>query len=84
MHPIRTLDQLPTGQQAAVVSLSGPEEQSRRLLELGFAPGRAVAALQESPWGDPVAYGICGAVIALRRADARYITIETPSGAHRL
>ena len=76
MHPIRTLDQLPTGQQAAVVSLSAPPGQSRRLLELGFAPGRAVTALQESPWGDPVAYGVCGAVIALRKADAQHIYIE--------
>ncbi|MCI8302681.1 MAG: ferrous iron transport protein A, partial [Oscillospiraceae bacterium] len=36
-----------------------------------------VAAVQESPWGDPVAYAVCGAVIALRRADARQIGIHT-------
>ena len=64
------------GERAAVTSVSAPEEQRRRLLELGFVPGGAVAAVQESPWGDPVAYAVCGAVIALRRADARQIAVR--------
>ena len=46
------------------------------MLDLGFVPGGAVTALQESPWGDPVAYAVCGAVIALRRADARHIAVQ--------
>ena len=47
-----------------------------RLMELGFVPGGSVRAVQESPWGDPVAYAVCGAVIALRRADARRIAVR--------
>ena len=46
------------------------------MLDLGFVPGRPVSALQESPWGDPVAYGVCGAVIALRRADTQQILVR--------
>ena len=71
-----TLDSLAVGQRAAVAGLSAPEDQRRRLLDLGFTPGGTVAAVQESPWGDPVAYAVCGAVIALRRADARRIAIQ--------
>ena len=71
-----TLDSLAVGQRAAVAGLSAPEDQRRRLLDLGFTPGGSVAAVQESPWGDPVAYAVCGAVIALRRADARRIAIQ--------
>lgn len=71
-----TLDSLAVGQRAAVAGLSAPEDQRRRLLDLGFTPGGTVAAVQESPWGDPVAYAVCGAVIALRRADAGKITIH--------
>ena len=76
MEDVTTLDQLAVGQRAAVTGLSAPEDQRRRLLELGFVPGGMVSAVQESPWGDPVAYAVCGAVIALRRADARQIAVK--------
>lgn len=76
MEDVTTLDGLTAGGQGWVIGLAAPEPQRRRLLELGFVPGGRVAALQESPWGDPVAYAVCGAVIALRRADARKITIR--------
>lgn len=70
-----TLDQLPVGANATVASLTLTGNKRRRLLDLGFAPGSTVRALQESPWGDPVAYAVQGAVIALRREDAKQITL---------
>lgn len=70
-----TLDRLPVGRTAAVSAVNAEGAQRRRLMELGFVPGAAVSAVQASPWGDPVAYGVCGAVIALRGADARQIVI---------
>lgn len=76
MEEVTTLDRLEVGQQAAVTGVSAPEDQRRRLQELGFVPGGVVQAAQESPWGDPVAYTVCGAVIALRRADARQIAVR--------
>lgn len=76
MEEARTLDRLTVGQRATVLSLAAVPEQRRRMLDLGFVPGSPVTALQESPWGDPVAYGVCGAVIALRRSDARQISVQ--------
>ena len=76
MEDVTTLDRLPVGQNASVTRLTAPEAQRRRLLELGFVPGGRVAAVQESPWGDPVAYAVCGAVIALRRDDAKQIAVR--------
>ena len=76
MEDVTTLDRLPVGCRAAVEDLSAAGAQRRRLLELGFVPGGAVTAVQESPWGDPVAYAVCGAVIALRRSDARRIAVK--------
>ena len=70
-----TLDALPVGRGARVCRLDAAGMQRRRLLDLGFVPGAAVTALQASPWGDPVAYGIRGAVIALRQEDAAAIKI---------
>ena len=76
MEEITTLDRLPVGQRSEVTAVSAAADQRRRLQELGFVPGGEVTAVQESPWGDPVAYAVCGAVIALRRADARQITVR--------
>ena len=76
MEDVTTLDRLAVSQRAVVAAVSAPEDCRRRLLELGFVPGGEVAAVQESPWGDPVAYAVCGAVIALRRADARQIAVR--------
>ena len=71
-----TLDRLAAGERATVSALLAPEGGRRRRRELGFVPGRTVAALQAAPWGDPVAYAVCGSVIALRRCDASQIRVQ--------
>ena len=71
----RTLDQLPQGQSAHVEALEFTGAKRGRMLDLGFIPGGTVTALQESPFGDPVAYQVLDTVIALRRSDARRIII---------
>ena len=74
-----TLDRLPAGSSACIKSLRTEGIRRRRLLDLGFVPGAHITALQIGPWGDPVAYGIRGAVIALRNEDAAGIYIERDS-----
>jgi ferrous iron transport protein A len=49
----------------------------RRFLDLGLISGTEVTALAKSPSGDPIAYLIRGAVIALRSEDASKILVET-------
>ena len=71
-----TLDALPVGGLAVVTALHSTGAQRRRMLDLGFVPGSRVRTLHVSPWNDPVAYGVHGAVIALRREDARDVQIE--------
>ena len=66
-----TLDTLPAGRWAAIRAVT--HSQRQRLL--GFIPGTIVRAVQISPLGDPVAYEVLDAVIALRRCDARCIHI---------
>ena len=51
---------------------------SRRLLDIGLIEGTDVACLQKSPAGDPVAYMIRGAVIALRAEDSANILVDRP------
>jgi ferrous iron transport protein A len=47
------------------------------MLDLGMVPGTLVEVVRRSPLGDPVAYQIRGAVIALRKDEASYINVTT-------
>lgn len=47
----------------------------RRLQDLGMVPGAFVECVGISPLGDPAAYRIRGAVIALRRRDAQAVLL---------
>lgn len=73
-----SLDSLRQGRFARVLSLdpNTPQALRRRFQDLGLIPGTRVESLGSSPLGDPCAYLIRGAVIALRRSDARSIAIE--------
>jgi DtxR family Mn-dependent transcriptional regulator len=72
------LASLVAGHKARVVGLSpslhGP--QRRRLVDLGFVPGTLVEAELPSALGDPVAYRVRGALIALRREQAGTVLVE--------
>lgn len=50
--------------------------QRRRLLDLGVVPGTRITALMASAAGDPVAYEIRGAQIALRRQQAEAVRVR--------
>ena len=54
---------------------AGPA-MDRRLTDLGLVRGTRVTCILRSPAGDPCAYLIRGALIALRRADADGVSLE--------
>jgi len=66
------------GEKGEVVDLSprlrGPER--RRLMDLGILPGTEIEATMSAPGGEPIAYRIRGALIALRREQASLIRIS--------
>lgn len=70
------LSKLPLKKRGIVTSL-GAEGMGRcRLLDLGLVPGTAVEAVRRSPAGDPTAFNIRGAIIALRKEEADRITVS--------
>lgn len=70
------LNLLPLGGKAIVKALTSDGNTRRRMLDLGLISDTLVEALQKSPSGDPTAYHIRGAVIALRREEASKILVE--------
>lgn len=61
-----SLNQLPLGRKANVTRLTSDGSDRRRMLDLGVIDGTEIEPLYKSPSGNPVAYFIRGAVIALR------------------
>lgn len=75
---IRPLPALQPGEQATVYALDESLQgfTRRRLLDLGLTPGAAITAELPSLFGDPMAYRVRGALIALRRDQAQYVLIN--------
>ena len=78
------LSSLDIGEKAEVLAISrfchGSER--RRLLDLGLTKGTVVEANMASAGGDPIAYRIRGALIALRSEQARLILIRRLKSQH--
>jgi DtxR family Mn-dependent transcriptional regulator len=72
------LSSLEIGQQAEVVAISPACRglQRRRLLDLGLVPGTVVGAEFRGTVGEPTAYRVRGALIALRNSQADLIQVH--------
>lgn len=75
MNGQNSLYNLKQGQKAKVKTLLITGSMRRRLQDMGLVEGTNVERLLTSPSGDPIAYLIRGAVIALRSEDSSKIVI---------
>lgn len=76
MYETLCLSALAEGESAYVTEVNAAPAMDRRLTDLGLVRGTRVTCVLRSPAGDPCAYLIRGALIALRRSDAEGITLE--------
>ncbi len=70
------LSSLKDGQTAQVTRLLSTGSMRRRLQDIGLIEGTTVECLHRSPSGDPVAYAIRGATIALRSEDSGSVLVR--------
>ncbi|MFY9140107.1 MAG: FeoA family protein [Thermacetogeniaceae bacterium] len=75
---ILPLSQLPNGAAGTIKYLTAQGQVRRHLLDLGLVAGSRIESIRRSPAGDPTAFNIRGAIIALRNEDADqiFITID--------
>ena len=64
------------GERATVRGIAVDGDMRRRLQDIGLIRGTPIECVGRSPLGDPTAFRIRGAVIALRRADTAQIRVE--------
>ncbi len=71
-----TLNEIQPGQRGIVRELKTTGSMRRRLLDIGLIENTDVECLGRSPCGDPSAFLIRGAVIAIRSEDCKNIIIQ--------
>ncbi|MCL2018430.1 MAG: ferrous iron transport protein A [Oscillospiraceae bacterium] len=71
-----TMNQMKIGGEATILQLGVRGGIRRRLQDLGLIEGTHVKCLQKSPLGDPSAFLIRGAVIAIRSDDTSLIIVK--------
>ena len=76
MQLIESMDRLPEDSAARVTELLTTGSMRRRLQDIGLIEGTRIECLIRSPAGDPAAYLIRGAVIALRAEDSSRVRVE--------
>lgn len=69
------LSEAKIGVDYVVRRLQTSDENARRLISVGIYPDAAITPLFAAPLGDPIAYAVADAKIALARACARNIIV---------
>ena len=70
-----TLDKTPLGSIVRIVSLENSDIVTLRLMEMGMVPGSTVRVVKSAPLGDPIQICVRTYHLALRRNEARAITV---------
>ncbi len=76
MSTSKMLSDMQEGAAAEVAELLAEGGIRRRLRDIGLIEGTKVRCLNRGPSGDPIAYLIRGAVIALRNEDSSKVIIK--------
>lgn len=73
---VSTLDSLPVGAVALVESITGDDDVSIRLMEMGIIPGTEVRVIGMAPLGDPLELELRGYRLSVRLSEAARIVID--------
>jgi Fe2+ transport system protein FeoA len=74
---VTSLNALPHGTAARVVSVEGGGAVALRLMEMGVVPGAPVCVIKAAPLGDPIEVRVHGYHLALRRSEAETILVTS-------
>ena len=73
---MQTLDKISVGERCVIKKLYENDDMFTRFIDIGIIPETQVECVGKSPSGDPKAYLIRGAVIAIRNKDCKCILVE--------
>lgn len=73
---MKTLRDVPVGDNAKVVKLHGEGAVKRRIMDMGVTKGVDVHVRKVAPLGDPIEVSVRGYELSIRKADAEMIEVE--------
>jgi ferrous iron transport protein A len=73
---VSALADLAVGARARVSQVTGADELSMRLMEMGLTPGVEVAVVGVAPLGDPLELELRGYRLSVRRSEAARVEID--------
>ena len=71
-----TLQDVPVGASAEVVSVDCDRRLARRLFEMGLLPGTRVRVVRVAPLGDPIELHLRDYALSVRSSEASRITVR--------
>lgn len=71
-----TLNELPIGQPARIISIRGQGALRDRLLDMGLTPRTRIRVRKMAPLGDPIEITLRSYELTLRKEDAVNIEVE--------
>jgi ferrous iron transport protein A len=63
-----------------ITRITGKGPARLRMLQMGITPGTRIEVLRQAPLTDPVEIMVRGAKLALRREEAKYISVVKSEG----
>ncbi len=74
---MRSLATVNIGSTTRVLDISGEDNTSLRLLEMGLTPGVEVTVVGTAPLGDPIELELRGYRLSIRRNEAARVVVAT-------
>jgi ferrous iron transport protein A len=74
---VTTLAKLAIGARGKVARISGMDEVSCRLMEMGLTPGVELLVVGTAPLGDPLELELRGYRLSVRKSEAARVEIES-------
>lgn len=71
-----TLREVPVGQDAVVVRLTGEGALKRRIMEMGLTKGVKVHVQKVAPLGDPIQLVVRGYDLSIRKSEAENVVVQ--------
>ncbi|MDV7396427.1 FeoA family protein, partial [Arthrospira platensis SPKY1] len=66
IYPMKLLSELSQGEKGIITKVKGRGAFRKRIIEMGFIPGKQVIVVKHAPLRDPIEYNVMGYEVSLR------------------
>lgn len=74
---MKFLSELKEGEKGIITKVKGRGAFRKRIIEMGFIPGKQVIVVKFAPLRDPIEYNVMGYEVSLRKSEAQLIEVLT-------